>query len=592
MRLGTSRSGRRGIVAVAAAGALVAAALVVPSPAQAAVVCNVSYQANTWNEGPSAGGFTAAITITNIEDPVSGWTLQFTLPAGQTRTDSWSANWSGTSGTVTATNLSWNGSLGTGTATTIGFNGRWTGSYSSPTAFTLNGVTCNAGSGGPGPSPTPTATPTASPSPTPSPTSPPPGQRVDNPYAGADVYVNPIWRANAMAEPGGSRIANQPTGVWLDRTSAIYGNNSPTTGDMGLADHLDEAVRQDQANGAQPLVFQVVIYNLPGRDCSALASNGELGPEEIGRYRTEYIDVIAEILARPAYQNLRIVTIIEIDSLPNLVTNVDGAAGTDMCRTVQQNGAYVNGVGYALATLGAVPNVYNYVDAAHHGWIGWDDNFGPTAQLLFQAANASGASPSDVHGFITNTANYSALTEPYIEVNDTTRPSSWIDWNRYNDELTFAQAFRQRLVQAGFPSGVGMLIDTSRNGWGGPDRPSQASSASDLNTRIDQSRIDRRIHKGNWCNQAGAGLGERPTSAPAAGIDAYVWIKPPGESDGSSRLIPNDEGKGFDGMCDPTYGGNARNGNSPSGALDNAPVSGHWFSEQFQELMRNAYPPL
>jgi len=71
-----------------------------------------------------------------------------------------------------------------------------------------------------------------------------------------------------------------------------------------------------------------------------------------------------------------------------------------------------------------------------------------------------------------------------------------------------------------------------------------------------------------------------------------VWIKPPGESDGSSTEIPNDEGKGFDRMCDPTYQGNPRNGNNPSGALPDAPLSGHWFSAQFQELMRNAYPPL
>jgi cellulose 1,4-beta-cellobiosidase len=137
-----------------------------------------------------------------------------------------------------------------------------------------------------------------------------------------------------------------------------------------------------------------------------------------------------------------------------------------------------------------------------------------------------------------------------------------------------------------------MLIDTSRNGWGGPNRPTGPSSLSDLNARIDASRIDRRIHKGNWCNPSGAGIGERPRASPASGIDAYVWIKPPGESDGSSTAIPNDEGKGFDRMCDPTYTGNARNGNSATGALPNAPLSGHWFQAQFEELLRNAYPPL
>lgn len=420
---------------------------------------------------------------------------------------------------------------------------------------------------------------------------PGPGSRVNNPYAGADVYVNPEWSAKAAAEPGGSRISNQPTGVWLDRIAAINGVN----GGMGLRDHLDEAV--DQAGGS-PLVIQLVIYNLPGRDCSALASNGELGPTELPKYKSDYIDPIAAILADPAHEDLRIVTVIEIDSLPNLVTNTGGrATATPQCDTMLANGNYVNGVGYALAKLGAVPNVYNYIDAGHHGWIGWDDNFGPSATLFAQAANASGSTTANVHGFITNTANYGALREPYFTINDTVastsvRQATWIDWNRYVDEQSFAIAFRDRLVTAGFDPGVGMLIDTGRNGWGGAARPTGPGPQTNVNTYVDGGRLDRRIHLGNWCNQAGAGIGERPRSAPATGIDAYVWIKPPGESDGASREIDNDEGKGFDRMCDPTYTGNPRNNNNRSGALPDAPLSGHWFSAQFQELMRNAYPPL
>jgi len=419
----------------------------------------------------------------------------------------------------------------------------------------------------------------------------PPG-RVDNPFSGATGYNNSIWRANAVAG-GGSSIANQPTGVWLDRISAIAGNGSGTTGAFGLVDHLNAAVTQDQQNGSSALTFELVIYDLPGRDCAALASNGELGPTEIGRYRTEYIDPIAAILARPEYSALRIVTIIEIDSLPNLVTNTtDRATGTPQCDVMKANGNYVTGVGYALAKLGAIPNVYNYIDAGHHGWLGWDTNFLPSVQMMLQAAQASGSTVANVTGFITNTANTSALQEPYITVDNTTRPSTWIDWNQFNDELTYAQAFRNAAVSAGFNSNIGMLIDTSRNGWGGSARPTGPSTLADLNARIDASRIDRRIHKGNWCNPSGAGIGERPRAAPAAGIDAYVWIKPPGESDGSSTAIPNDEGKGFDRMCDPTYGGNARNNNHMTGALPNAPLSGHWFQAQFTQLLQNAYPPL
>ena len=418
-----------------------------------------------------------------------------------------------------------------------------------------------------------------------------PAPRVDNPYAGARVYVNPEWSAKAAAEPGGSRIANQPTGVWLDRIAAINGVN----GGMGLRDHLDEAVSQ---SGGQPLVIQLVVYNLPGRDCSALASNGELGPEELPRYKAEFIDPIAATLADPAYANLRIVTVIEVDSLPNLVTNTSGRpTAVPACDVMKQNGNYVKGIGYALAKLGAIENVYNYVDSAHHGWIGWDDNFGASAELFAQAARAEGSTTANVHGFITNTANYSPTREPHYTINDTVngtsvRQSKWVDWNRYVDELSFAQAFRQRLVQAGFDSNVGMLIDTSRNGWGGSARPTGPGPLTSVDEYVNGSRIDRRIHKGNWCNQSGAGLGERPTAAPASGIDAFVWMKPPGESDGASREIPNDEGKGFDRMCDPTYQGNPLNGNNPSGSLPDAPLSGHWFSAQFQELMRNAYPPL
>jgi cellulose 1,4-beta-cellobiosidase len=422
------------------------------------------------------------------------------------------------------------------------------------------------------------------------------GPHADNPYVGATVYVNPDWSARAAAEPGGSRISNQPTGVWLDTIDAIEapeGSGYTTS----MRKHLDNALAQ----GAN--LIQFVIYNLPGRDCAALASNGELGPEEIDRYKTEYIDPIAAIEADPKYKDIRIVNIVEIDSLPNIVTNADGQPGaTAACATMKANGNYTKGIQYALGKFRAAgTNTYNYIDAAHHGWLGWDSNFLPSAQLFATTAQGATGGFSTVDGFITNTANYSALSEPFVTINATVngqsiRQSKWVDWNFYTDELTFAQAYRNQLVSLGFNANIGMLIDTSRNGWGGTARPTAASTSTDMNTWVDASRVDRRIHAGNWCNQSGAGLGERPRATPAPGIDAYVWIKPPGESDGSSSLIPtgpeNPAGKGFDRMCDPTYTGNGRNGNSMSGALPNSPVSGRWFSAQFQQLMQNAYPAL
>ena len=410
--------------------------------------------------------------------------------------------------------------------------------------------------------------------------------RVDNPYEGATGYINPEWQAKARAEPGGDRIADTPTAVWLDRIAAIEGiANSQSNGSMGLREHLDAALAQRAG------YIQFVIYNLPGRDCAALASNGELGPDELPRYRSEYIDPLVAIMADPKYRELRIINIIEVDSLPNLITNLDVPA----CAQMQDNGGYVEGIAYALQQLGALPNSYNYVDAGHRGWLGWDDNFGPAAELFAETGRRAGM--EHIAGFITNTSNYSALIEPHFSIDTTVdgttvRESSWLGWNSYVDELSFAQAFRERLIAIGFDSDIGMLIDTSRNGWGGIERPLSPSDATDVETFVDDSRIDRRIHAGNWCNQAGAGLGERPQTRPASDIDAYVWIKPPGDSDGSSTAVPNEDGKGFDRMCDPTYGGNALNGNNATGALPNAPISGAWFPAQFQELMRNANPPL
>jgi cellulose 1,4-beta-cellobiosidase len=609
MRFNPSRFSRRRLVAMAVGAVTVAGVALIPVlPAFAATGCNVAYTANTWTETPGVGGFTANITISNTGDPLTSWTLNFTLPNGQTLTQGWSANWASSGTAIAGTNLSSNGRLANGASTGVGFNGRWSGTYGSPTAFTLNGVACSGATTPPttATTPPPTATTPPVPATTPPLTTTPPATtprpvttrppctsncpaHVDNPYVGAKGYNNPEWRTKAAAEPGGSRISNQPTGVWLDRIAAIAGSASS----MGLRAHLDAAL--SQARGTQPVYAQFVIYNLPNRDCSALASNGELliAKNGLARYKTDYIDPIAAIMADPKYAALRIVTVLEVDSLPNLVTNLSVPA----CQEAQSSGAYVQGVQYALNKLHAISNVYTYVDASHHGWLGWDSNFGPAADLFASTARGTTAGLASVDGFITNTANYSALTEPNFTINSTVngnsvRQSTWVGWNFYIDELTYAQAFRTRLVQAGFASNIGMLIDTSRNGWGGPARPTATSTSTDVNTFVDQSRVDRRIHTGNWCNQSGAGLGERPRATPTAGIDAYVWIKPPGESDGSSSAISNNQGKGFDRMCDPTYTGNSLNGNNKTGALPNAPLAGAWFPAQFRQLMANAFPKL
>ncbi|MEU7871286.1 cellulose binding domain-containing protein [Dactylosporangium sp. NPDC049140] len=143
------------VVAVGAAGA-VAIAL----PASAAAGCRVGYQISSqW-----PGGFGANVTVTNLGDPISNWTVVWSYSAGQTVTQAWNATVTQSGSTVTAKNAGYNGSIATGANASFGFNGSWTGSNPVPTSFTLNGTACT-GTVTNSPTPTPSRT-TGSPTPT------------------------------------------------------------------------------------------------------------------------------------------------------------------------------------------------------------------------------------------------------------------------------------------------------------------------------------------------------------------------------------------------------------------------------------------
>ena len=96
------------------------------------------------------------------------------------------------------------------------------------------------------------------------------------------------------------------------------------------------------------------------------------------------------------------------------------------------------------------------------------------------------------------------------------------------------------------------------------------------------------------CAAIGAGIGARPTAATGiTGVDAFVWIKPPGESDGISQAgVPDvdDPFTVFDPMCDPAA--RTRYGNYPTNAAPDAPHAGHFFPAYFADLVRNAHPPI
>ncbi|WP_245667124.1 extracellular catalytic domain type 1 short-chain-length polyhydroxyalkanoate depolymerase [Actinomadura latina] len=101
--------------------------------------CAVAYSVNAWNTG-----LVASITITNTgSTAINGWTLGFTLPAGQTITSGWGADYRPASGAVSATNVSYNAAIPAGGSVGIGLQATHSGDTGAPAGFTLNGTACS-----------------------------------------------------------------------------------------------------------------------------------------------------------------------------------------------------------------------------------------------------------------------------------------------------------------------------------------------------------------------------------------------------------------------------------------------------------------
>jgi cellulose 1,4-beta-cellobiosidase len=386
--------------------------------------------------------------------------------------------------------------------------------------------------GGAAQSPAPSAPP-------PAPAPPPPPPLVvpvadANPFDGARLYVNPDYasevRGAVAAAPAEAahlrKLERFSTAVWLD-SIAKAGTASR---------YLDEAAAMQASGDKSPVVIVFALYDLPNRDCAAASSAGELSVEHDGehRYQTEYIDPIAAQFK--SHPSVRIAVIVEPDSLANIATNLD----KPKCAASQA--AYVHSTAYALRTL-TMTNVSLYMDAAHAGWLGWPHNrdmITRAYQSVFTQAGGQGR----VRGFVTNVSNYNTLEGGEGAKLEPSDPAP--------DELTYVHKLDETLTREGVHAG-GFIIDTSRNG-----RPTP------------------RAKWGSWCNVRGAGLGERPRASPSPRIDAYYWVKPPGESDGTSDpAAPR-----FDAAC------------AGPDAAPNAPQAGVFFPAYVTQLTALANPPL
>ncbi|MFD3450889.1 glycoside hydrolase family 6 protein [Streptomyces sp. NPDC058691] len=137
-------------------------------------------------------------------------------------------------------------------------------------------------------------------------------------------------------------------------------------------------------------------------------------------------------------------------------------------------------LGHAVDTLSGLPHTAVYLDAGNAGWV-------RDPARVVDPLRRAGIERAD--GFALNTSNFYTT-----EAN-----------TAYGTELS------ERL------DGKHFVIDTSRNGRG----PLQGG------------------HDEAWCNPPGRGLGTPPTTDTGDElVDAYLWIKRPGDSDGTCKGGP------------------------------------------------------
>lgn len=323
-----------------------------------------------------------------------------------------------------------------------------------------------------------------------------------------------------------------------------------------------------RAKGAVPVL---VAYNIPFRDCAQFSAGGATNTAE---YLAWIDGFAAGIGDAPA------IVILEPDGLGIIPYNVDLQGVHEWCQPADADAATAVADRYlqmnaAVDRLEEQPNVSVYLDGTHSAWLG----AGEAAYRLVQA----GVMRAD--GFFLNVSNY-RLTEQLVKYGTWISECIWYannpaegGWRLGHYDYCASQYYPATAndfstwhltdewyaanvdAAANPPSEADLtrfVIDTSRNGQGPWTPPAGVYPDPQ-----------------DWCNPPGRGVGIRPTLDTGVPlVDAYLWIKIPGESDGQCT-----RGLGPVGTVDPEWD-----------QVD--PAAGQWFPDMALELARNAVPAL
>jgi endoglucanase len=354
----------------------------------------------------------------------------------------------------------------------------------------------------------------------------------------------------------------------------------------GTPAQVTQQVRQTMAEAAfERAVPVLVAYDIPGRDCAQFSAGGAL---DQAAYQA-WITAFAAGIGRG-----RAVVILEPDALGNLPSNCGLPTSvypfTDTERLAE--------VQYAVGALEHHPGVSVYLDGTHSAW----QSVGTMTQRLLAAG------VQQAQGFYVNVSNY----QPTAELVDygtwisdciamVTDPNNW-SYNQPsncasqyypanpNDFSTWnltTQWYAQNMGDA--VASTHFVIDTSRNGKG-PNNM-QTYAAAPYNQ---PAAVVSKLASGNWCNPPASGAGVRPTAKTGVALlDAYLWVKIPGQSDGQCDAAGGVRAWDYTAYTQPSWPTDAASQQlfDPLWGL-NDPAAGAWFPQQALQLAQEAQPPL
>ena len=406
------------------------------------------------------------------------------------------------------------------------------------------------------------------------------------PVAGDDLYVPPPQRGakqqiaelTAQGDKGAAdlirAITNTPQAVWFEG---------------GTPGSVEQDVRLTVTRAAARRSIPVLVtYNIPFRDCAQFSAGG-------ATTRAEYEAWIDGFAA--GIGNRDAIVILEPDGLGIIpwydpYGSADGSGDLEWCQPAEADPATAASerfamLNHAVDALADLPNVTTYLDGTHSAWLGSGD----IADRLVQA----GVDNAD--GFYLNVSNYqftannvqygrwisqcvAYATEvvagdffncPNQYWNGGPLPAKiaellgeWTgvaldrfgEWSDDSDDPTLNTSginLRYSTMLGDVEPTARYVIDTSRNGQG-PWQPPAYPDPQD------------------WCNPPARGLGLAPTLDTGEPLlDAYLWVKTPGESDGECTRGLGPAGE----TVDPEWG-----------RVD--PAAGKWFPEMALDLARNA----